>query len=171
MRAWWIVVVAACGGGSSSDCPAFTSLVDGTFSRTPTTLTWTIEVEELPAELTFDREGVPDFVEEYAWAAEVDSDGDGTDDWEVSATHFKTADPEQVAAPLSVLQVDLWQIQGAAASIAGSADATIAGNTFTFTVDAGEDPDLANITAPGQSSYRTFHQFGPALSDQCSDEL
>src|SRR5690348_12636812 len=140
---WWLVLLAACGGGSSSDdCPAFVSIVDGSFTRTQTTLTWTLEVADLPPTLTFDRDGVPSFVEEYSWGIDIDSNRDGTRDWEVAAKHFKMDVAEHVAAPLDVLQVDLWRVEGAAATISGDADASIAGTTFTFTVDANQDPDL-----------------------------
>ncbi|MCW5802237.1 MAG: hypothetical protein KIT31_07600 [Deltaproteobacteria bacterium] len=176
MRTAWIVLgtsLLGCGGGGGGggggNCPAFATIVDGRFARTGTTLTWTLEVEELPPELPFDRDGIPSFVLEYGWTVEIDADGDGTEDLEVSAMHFKTDAPPRTAPPLSVLQVNLWTVDGAVSSITGSADATIAGNTFTFTVEESEDPALAGVTAPSQSVYATFHQVGPSITDQCRD--
>lgn len=161
-----------CGGGSGGgDCPAFTTIVDGSFARSGTTLTWQMELDDLPAQLEFDREGIPSFVLEYGWIIEIDADGDGTHELEVSATHFKVDGPPRTAAPLDVLQTALWTVQGPASTISGSADAVIVGNVFQFAVEEDEDPALANVTQQTQSRYTTFHQRGPKLGDQCADEL
>jgi hypothetical protein len=173
MRAWFVLGAIGCGGGGgdTGNCPGFATIRDGTFTREGTTLTWTLEVAELPAQLDFDREGIPNFVLEYGWMIELDSNNDGEPDWEVAAKHFKMDRAPVTAAILDVAQVDLWLEFGAGGSIAGSADARISGNTFTFVVDEDEDPDLVNIVNPKQSSYTTFHQLGSSILDQCSDRL
>ena len=42
-------------------------------------LWWTLEVEEIPAELTFNQADVPGNFLEYRWAVDIDSDRDGAD--------------------------------------------------------------------------------------------
>jgi hypothetical protein len=179
MKPAWLLILGALGCGSSStgddgpdgECPDFTRIAGGTFARTPATLTWTLEVEGLPTALTFDRTGLPSFALEYSWGIEIDSNVDGETDWEVSAKHFRTAGPERIGDALSNTQQDLWRIDGPAGTIAGSVDASVSGATFTFTVEASEDPDLANVTDASQSAWTTFHQFGPALGDRCEDRF
>ncbi len=174
MRTWGLLILVGCSGGSGNggNCPAYATIVDGSFTRSGSTLTWTLEVEEIPAQMTFDQAAVMDFVQEYNWGIDLDSNRDGQRDWQVSATHFKMGGTEQMTAdPLSIAQVDLWKIAGPGATVAGDASATLAGNTFTFTVDDGEDPDLVNIVDADQSTFETFTQFGAALTDQCSDQL
>ena len=176
MRAWWLLFsIGACGGGGgggdSGNCPGFATIVDGTFSRSSTTLTWTLEVEELPATLEFDREDTPSFVLEYGWGIDLDVDGDGERDLEVAAKHFKMDVAPHVEPPLAVLQTDLWRIEGPAATLTGFADASIAGNTFTFTVEEDEDAGLALVTDPAQSTFTTFFLIGPSGLDQCTDSL
>jgi len=66
---------------------------------------------------------------------------------------------------------DLWTVAGPVSSTSGSIDASITGNTFLLEVDAAEDPGLALVTERGQSTWTTFHEFGPGLGDQCRDQL
>jgi len=169
-----VVCLVGCGssgGGETGNCPPFATIVSGSFVRLGPTLTWRLEVEEMPAELDFDREGIPNFFLEYGWAVELDTDNDGVKDWEVAAKHFKLDGPPVTAPPLDVLQVDLWEEFGAGGSIAGSADAIVDGNAFVFTVEEDEEADLVNLVDDSQSSYTTFHQLGSSILDQCSDRL
>jgi hypothetical protein len=107
MRAWWLLFAIGCGGGGDSgNCPPFATIVDGSFARVGTQLTWLLEVESMPAQLDFDREGIPNFFLEYGWTVEIDADNDGTHELEVSATHFKLEGPPRTAPPLDVLQVE-----------------------------------------------------------------
>jgi hypothetical protein len=172
-HAWMLVTLLACSGdGPGAGCPGFTEIVDGTFSRMATQLTWTLEVASIPPEFTFDRTGIPSFVLEYGWGVDVDTNGDNQRDWEVAAKHFKLDGAERVTTdPLSITQENLWRVAGAGASLAGSVNASLAGSTFTFQLDMSEDPDLANITTASQSTWTTFHQRGMNLSDQCADQF
>jgi hypothetical protein len=174
MRALWACLLIGCGGGSgdggeTGNCPAFATLVDGSFARTPTTLTWTLEVAEMPATLEFDRDEVGTFILEYAWYVELDVDGDGTHDYEVMAAHFSEDREPRFAEPLSVLQSDLWRREGLAGSIAGSAAMNIEGNVVTLTVEEDEEADLALVTDPAQSSFVT--QFQVTNLEACTDRL
>jgi len=171
MRAVWCFVIALGCGGGDSDCPDFAQIRGGTFSRTADTLTWTLEVAGIPAELTFDQSAVPSFVEEYSWGVDIDANGDGTHEWEVAAKHYKMDGPERMVTDvIGATQTDLWRIEGAAGTIAGSLDATLSGNTFTFTLDAGEDAGLDMVQASSKFVYRTAYQHG-GLTDRCEDSF
>jgi hypothetical protein len=163
----------ACGSRSNSSCPPFTQIVAGDFSRTTDRLSWTLEVAAMPATMTFNRAGVPAFVQEYSWAVEIDSDRNGETDLSVAITHYRQSGAAEITTNdvLSVTQEDLWTVSGPVGSTSGSIDATLTGNTFRLEVDASEDPGLALVTERGQSTWTTFHMFGPDFDDQCEDRL
>jgi hypothetical protein len=160
-------------GGSNSSCPPFTRIVAGDFSRTADRLSWTLEVAEIPAALTFNQADVPAFIQEYSWAVDLDSDRDGQTDLSVAITHYRDSGAAEITTNdiLSVTSEDLWTVSGPVSSTSGSIDATISGNTFRLEVDVAEDPGLALVTERGQSTWTTFHQFGSNLGDQCEDRL
>lgn len=160
-------------GGDGGSCPEYVQIVGGDFTRTGTTLTWTMEVAGIPETLTFDREGVPANIAEYDWEINVDADGDSATDLELSIVHYRRTDaPETITGDiLSVTQEGLWEVFGAGASLAGSIDASLAGTTFTFTVDESEHAALATVTDASQSTWTTFHRYGPSITDQCEDSF
>lgn len=170
-HAWVIVLAIGCGGdGPGDDCPGFSDVVGGTFAREPGKLVWTLEVASMPAELTMNREEVPDFVLEFGWGVDIDTNGDGERDWEVAAQHFKMPGLERITNdPLTVTQEGLWRVVGAGASLSGLVDARLDGTTFTFELDESEDPDLVNITSESQSTWTTFYLPGDSVLDQCKD--
>lgn len=168
----WIILlglVAAC--GSDGGCPPYMTIKGGTFAKTSTALTWTLEVESLPATLTFDQANVPANFLEYEWGVELDSDGNGAPDFKVSASHARRdGAPETVTADiLGATQQDLWREQSGASVQIGDATASLAGTTFTFSVLLSEDAGLAAITDARQSTWVTYHVSGPGAGDQCSD--
>jgi hypothetical protein len=170
--AWCVVLLVACGDdGAGSSCPEFTQIVDGTFTRTPQTLTWTLEVVAIPAELTFDQSAVPSFVEEYTWGVDVDTDDNGTVDYEVAAKHYRMDGPERIVTDvLAATQTDLWRVEGPVGTLVGSVDATLAGATFTFTVEGDEDPGLANVESSSGFVWRTGYQHG-GVGARCEDSF
>ena len=165
--------VNACGGGggAGSDCPGFARIVAGEFGRTGDRLWWTLEVAEIPAALTFNQADVQPFVMEYDWGVDVDSDSNGDTDLRVAVTHFRESGVAEVSTGdiLSVTSEDLWTVSGPASSASGGIDVTITGNTFRMETDVAEDPGLALVTARGQSTWTTFHKYGPGLAEQCED--
>jgi len=163
----------ACGGGGSgTSCPPFAQIVGGSFSRTADRLSWTLEVAEMPATLTFNQADVPEFILEYDWGVDLDSDRNGQTDLRVAVRHARESGAEITTGDiLSVASADLWTVAGPVSSTSGSIDASITGNTFLLEVDAAEDPGLALVTERGQSTWTTFHEFGPGLGDQCRDQL
>lgn len=183
MRQAWVlatVVLCAlsigCGGGGGDDgpgdsCPAFVRIVDGTFNLTATELTWTLEVDDIPATLTFDQTDVVPNVLEYAWGVDVDTDGDGMENWEISASHFRFDGPEKELPPLMGTMNALWEREGAAGVLAGPIDITLSGTTFTFVVPVDEEPGLADITESSQMVYFTHYQYGRTYQDNCTDMM
>jgi len=171
------MLVAATGlgacGGSQSSCPAFVEIVAGDFSRTPERLSWTLEVADIPATLTFDQANVPDFVLEYSWAVDLDSDLDGQTDLRVAITHFRQSGaPELVTDDiLSATQEDLWTVADPVFSRSGTIDATLTGKTFRLEVDAAEDPGLGFVTDRRQSTWTTTYRWGSGVGKQCEDRL
>ncbi len=153
------------------DCPDFTKIEGGSFSRTADTLTWTLEVAAIPAELTFDQADVPAFVEEYKWGVDIDAEGDGTYELAVLANHFKMEGPERVVTDIpSAAQTALWRVEGPASTIVGGATTTISGNTFTFVVLEAEDAGLVTVQPTSKFVWRTAYQHG-GLDDRCEDSF
>jgi hypothetical protein len=146
-------------------------IAGGTFAATSTSLTWTLDVVGLPATLTFDQAAVPANYVEYEWGVDLDSDGDGKPNFQVSAQHVRMAGaPELVTGDiLAATQENLWTVQGAGSIATGPITATLAGTTFTFTVQLTEYPALAAITDASQSTWSTYSMSGSDPGDQCTD--
>jgi hypothetical protein len=163
----------ACGGGASAGCPSFAQIVAGDFGRIGDRLWWTLEVAEMPATLTFNQADVRADILEYRWAVDLDSDRNGETDLRVAVTHFRQSGAAEMTTDdiLSVTWEDLWTVAGAGSTTSGSIDVTLTGDTFRLETDVAEDPGLALVTERGQSTWTTFHKFGPALTDQCEDRL
>ncbi len=158
--------------GCGDDCPDFTQIQGGTFSRTADALTWTLQVASIPAELTFDQADVPTFVEEYKWGVDIDANGDGTYELQVMTNHYKVQGPERVVTDIvTASQTALWRVEGAVGTIIGGATATISDNTFTFVVLEMEDASLMGVQ-PSTSRFvwRTGYQYGP-IGDRCEDSF
>ena len=168
------LAASACGGGGKgSNCPPFAQIVGGDFGQDADLVWWTLTVAELPATLTFNQADVPANILEYQWAVDLDSDRDGETDLRVAVSHFRESGAPEIVTddPLSVASQDLWSVSGAASSISGRIGATVSGNTFRLEAVLTEDPGLAEITERAQSTWTTFHTFGPNLGDQCEDRL
>lgn len=165
--------VGACGGGSGSDCPGFAQIVAGDFGRTGDRVWWTLEVAGVPATLTFNQADVQPFVLEYDWGVDIDSDDNGATDLRVAVMHFRQSGAAEITTGdiLSVTSENLWTVSGPASTASGNIDVTITGNTFRLEADVTEDPSLALVTVRGQSTWTTFHKFGPGLAEQCEDRL
>ena len=94
------VAAAAAGGGwqrravaagPAVTCEPFVHIVAGDFGRTADTLWWTLEVEEIPDELTFNALTVPPGFLEYRWAVDIDSDRNGAVDLRASVEPLRDA--------------------------------------------------------------------------------
>lgn len=166
-----VVLLGACGGEDGGSCPSYMQIAGGEFSRTPTRLTWAMELAGAPDMVTFDQADVPPFVMEYEWSIEIDVDNDATTDLNASINHFRQMNaPETITADvLSLTTEGLWTVEGAGVVMSGDIFVSVAGNTFTFEIEQSEDPGLANVTEGSQSTWKTFHKFGPKLDDQCED--
>ncbi len=172
-----MLMVAACGGddtggGGGDDCPAYANIVGGSFGRSGAITTWTMELEELPATLPFDQTEVPANVLEYDWTVELDANSDGTTDLEASVKHFRMTNAIETEKQfLDGAQQDLWTVMGAAGSLSGDIQASVAGNTLTFVIDDDEDPLLPMVTQASQGTLKTFTMFGASIIDDvCEDE-
>lgn len=166
MRSAFLCLLAACGGGGDS-CPDFVTITGGTFVRSGPQLTWTLSVEAISS-LTFNK--APENVLEYRWGVELDGNRDGNTELRVAATHFATNEPEVTTTDIiGQTQVNVWTVSMGSALLVGSATATLANNTFTFTTTDSEDPGLAAITALDQSTFVTGFFQGADAS--CSDSF
>lgn len=187
MRQAWVLATAmlcaltiGCGDSGSGDggddgggdgCPPFVQIIDGSFTRSATQLSWTLEVEDMPATLTFDQTEVRPNILEYVWGIDIDTTGDGMEDWEVSAKHYRFDGPEKELPPLMGTQNALWRVQGPAGTLTGLIEATLVDTTFTFTVDIDEEAGLEEVTESSRMIYFTSYQYGPTFMDTCSDML
>lgn len=154
------------GGSGASSCPDFTQITGKSFSPGADSLSWTLTVKDLPAELSFNRPDVPQYVLEYRWGVHLDPDGDGTEDLLVALTHY--ADGDEVTGDiLSHTQQDLWAKEGALGSITGDITVTIEDDTLTFTVATSEDPALSSVTESSGHRFETLYHDG---TSPCGDE-
>ena len=110
-----------------TECPKFAHIVAGDFGRTGDMLWWTLEVEEIPAEMTFNQADVPGNFLEYRWAVDIDSDRNGAVDLRASVEHFALLAGTQVTTAdiLSQTNHNLLEVRGGVAVVVGTIDASI----------------------------------------------
>ena len=169
-----IVGVCALAAGCAGDpiCPSFVNIVAGGFGQTGDTLWWTLQVEELPTELTFNQEAVPADFLEYRWAIDIDSDRNGSVDLRAAIEHFAVMSAAPVTAGiLSETSKDLLAVNGGLASTVGTFTASIDGNTFRFETTSAAAPGLASVTDRGQSTWTTSYRWGADPDDQCDQQV
>jgi len=161
---------------SSDGCPKFAHIVGGDFGRSGDVAWWTLQVEELPAELTFNQHDVPAGFLEYRWAVDLDSDRDGAADLRVSIDHFAVMNgvPVTVAATdlLSQTNENLREVTGGVATVLSSISGSLVPpNTFMFQTPVAAAPGLAAITDRAQSTWLTVYRSGAAPEDQCDERF
>jgi hypothetical protein len=161
--------------GDSGACTPFAHIVAGEFGREGPLLWWTLQVEEIPAELTFNQPDVPADFLEYRWAIDIDSNEDGVVDRRAAIEHS----PLPGAAPVTVAGADilsqtferLRMVSGDVSTVAGSITASLTGATFRFEIpDAGEF-GLTMVADRGQSTWTTSYRWGAHPEDQCDEAL
>jgi hypothetical protein len=164
-------LAAAAGCLGDPECPKFAHIVAGDFGRTGDMLWWTLEVEEIPGELTFNQADVPGNFLEYRWAVDVDSDRDGAADLRASVEHFAAVAGTQVTTAdiLSQTNHNLLEVMGGVALVVDTINASISGNTFRFETTTAASAGLAAVTEPGQSTWTTSYRFGAELEEQCDE--
>jgi hypothetical protein len=156
--------------GGEPVCPPFVHIVAGDFARSGNTLLWTLEVQEIPDELTFNQRDVPANFLEYRWAVDIDSDRDGAVDLRASIEHFAEMGGTPVVADiLSQTDHNLLEVMGGLATVVGTVDATIAGNTFRLQTTTSAAAGLSSVTERGQSTWTTSYRSGAELEDQCDE--
>ncbi|MCB9654389.1 MAG: hypothetical protein H6729_09710 [Deltaproteobacteria bacterium] len=156
--------VACLPNGSTVD---FIDLIDGTLEVDATSLTVTITVKDLPESLTFNQDAVASTALEYQWEARIDVDDDGTEDYGLSISHFKSGD-EQSGAILANTQHDLTQMNGASRTRIAGIDAVAIGQTFTLVAQRSLDPGLDAIDASSKVTFGTYFGDGSSV---CTDSL
>jgi hypothetical protein len=166
-----VCALAAAGCLGEPECPKFAHIVAGGFGRTGDMLWWTLEVEEIPSELTFNQADVPGNFLEYRWAVDIDSDRNGAVDLRASVEHFALLAGTQVTTDdiLSQTNHNLLEVMGGVAVVVDSIDASISGNTFRFETTTAASAGLADVTDAGQSSWTTSYRFGAELEEQCDE--
>ncbi|HEY4055236.1 MAG TPA: hypothetical protein VGM39_01465 [Kofleriaceae bacterium] len=176
MRAWVIagVLLVGCSGSDDGgDCPAFAKIVSGDIHIDSTALTFALHFEAAPSDLTFDQEAVPANVLEYSWGVQIDTEGDGKFDWEVSLKHFHgDGTPSHVeASPTAGGQANLWEVTPTSGSIAGSATAAATTDGLALGIQSNAAPGIKDITLDG-SKFRieTHYQHGSG-ADYCEDQM
>jgi hypothetical protein len=178
----WRRVLALCAfafsgaSGCLSDegCPKFAHIAAVDFGRAGETLWWTLRVEELPKELTFNQLDVPAGFLEYRWAVELDSDYDGAVDLRVSIDHFAASGglPITTADILSQTNENIRAVTGGMAEVIGPIVAAIsAKNTFRFETTTATAAGLASVTDRAQSTWLTVYRSGAAPEDQCDERF
>jgi hypothetical protein len=172
----WALVAGSTGCFSSDACPKFAHIVGGDFGRSGDVAWWTLQVEELPAELTFNQRDVPAGFLEYRWAVDLDSDRDGDVDLRVSIDHFAVMNgiPVTVSAAnlLSQTNENLREVAGGVATVIAPITGAIAApNVFRFQAPIAAAPGLAAISDREQSTWLTVYRSGAAVEDQCDERF
>jgi len=169
-----ICAVAVCASGCLAEpvCPPFATIVSGDFGYLGDTRWWTLQVEQIPAKLTFNQSGVPANFLEYRWAVDIDSDGDGVVDLRASIDHFAVPD----AAPVTTSDIlgetnhRLLAVMGGTASEIASINASLTDNTFRFEATTAEAAGLATVTDRAQSLWKTSYRADADVEEQCDDQ-
>jgi hypothetical protein len=166
--------VAGCLG--EPDCPKFTHIVAGDFGRTGDTLWWTLKVEDLPLQMTFNQADVPGNFLEYRWAIDVDSDRDGAVDVRASVDHFAVLNgvPVTTASTIDILSQTnhhLLEVTGGLGLDVASISATISDTAFRFETTTAASDRLAAVTGREQSTWTTVYRYGAAPEDQCDESF
>ena len=166
-----LAVLGQAGCLSDDTCPKFAHIVAGDFGREDQTLWWTLQVEALPAELTFNQPDVPSGFLEYRWAVDLDSDRDGNIDLRVSIDHFAMAGAVPITTDdiLSQTNHNLREVMDGVATVVGPIAASIEGNTFRFEATTALAFGLGSVSARDQSTWLTVYRSGAAPEDQCEE--
>ena len=177
----WRYALALCalaGAGASGcveeGCPKFAHIVGVDFGRAGETLWWTLRVEQLPKELTFNQIDVPATFLEYRWAVDLDSDRDGAIDLRVSIDHFAESGelPITTADILSQTAENIRAVMDGMATVIGPIEGSLEPNsTFRFETTTAAAPGLATVTDRDQSTWLTLYRFGAAPEDQCDERF
>ena len=169
------LAIAVCVTGCLSDdsCPKFANIVAGDFGREGQTLWWTLQVEALPPELTFNQLDVPAGFLEYRWAVDLDTDLDGDVDLRASIDHFAMmgAAPITTDDILSQTNHNLREVMDGVAAVVGPITASSAGNIFRFETTTATAAGLASVSLRDQSTWLTVYRSGAAAEDQCDERF
>jgi hypothetical protein len=164
---------AGCLLGDSGACPPFTSIVGVGFGREGDALWWTLEVEEIPAEMTFNQPDVPADFLEYRWAVDIDSDRNGSIDLRAAIEHSPLTGADPVTVPgadiLSQTQERLRVVMGGVSTVAAPITASLTGATFRFETTTAGAAGLGTVTESGQSTWTTSYRWGAHPEDQCDE--
>jgi len=166
----------SCGGkppsGGSDDCPGFSKIVSGGFSRVGDHLTWTLELESMPAELVLNRAAVPDNMVDYGWQINVDADVDGIYEVYMSIAHYKMPGAPETRSSdiLGNTNHDIFKYSSDAdtALPLGTFQAGIEGNAFTFDIDITQISSFSSVASASQSQWTVAYRYG-ALTRVCTD--
>jgi len=158
---------AGCLGGD--DCPKFAHIVGGDFGRDGDMLWWTLQVEQLPPELTFNQSDVPADFLEYRWAVDIDSDRNGAVDLRASISHAAVSGAKPITTPDILAQTNerLFEVMGGLAVEVASISASITDSTFRLETTTAAAAGLAGVSDRGQSTWTTVYRWGAAPEDQC----
>jgi hypothetical protein len=163
---------AAAGCLSGVDCPKFTHIVASDFGRSGDTLWWTLKVEELPPQMTFNQADVPGNFLEYRWAVDVDSDRDGAVDLRASVDHFAVLNGVPITSTDILAQTNhhLLEITGGLGLDVASINASFSdATTFRLETTTAASARLAAVTGREQSTWTTVYRFGADPEDQCDE--
>ena len=137
-----IFIITACGGGGGSGGDV-TNDESGT-------VTVTINLDQLPSTVTYNREETSDGHVEFSWGVTFDVNSDGAinqGDTELRLMHFKHSSSSETTGPISNFQANLWlYTSNTAAQSVAVATVDITGNSITLSIDKGTHPSLASIS-------------------------
>lgn len=133
-----IFFITACGGGSDSGNTA-----TGTVSVT-------LNLDQLPSSITYNRAATPDGYVEFNWGVTFDINDDGIinqGDVTLRLLHFKAAGSSEITGPISNLTAKLWlYISDTTVQSVAVASKQIAGNSITISIDKSAHSSLSSIS-------------------------
>jgi hypothetical protein len=127
-----------------------------------TTLTCVITVDDIPQNgmLTFNHTALGSNLQNYSWAVEFDTNGNGTTDYSLAAMKFKWGG-EVYAKIEDTVQCNLWQhTGGGSASVLGFATLTVNTDEDTFTMAITHSTVASLITGNTVIMVTTFMDDG-----------
>jgi len=132
-----------------------TDMVGGAIDITDSKINIKIQVRNLPEKLPFNKKTTAENSIEYRWGVEFDVNGNNTEDFTITADHFKApGEPEITDYLYQQVYPGAFKNTGQSTDRIAEAQMMVNGNVIFLSVMKSAHPDLAKITK--QSRVRFF---------------
>ena len=129
-----------------------------------------LEINNIPASLTFNSATLGINFLEYQYGVEFDTNNDGVPNFSISLSHFKFSGSVEIQGDLiSNVQSNLWEHQATSNQSVGNATVSLLNSVLTITTPKSLDSQLNSIRTPHVIRIYTFHNDGVTLTQDDVD--